>query len=119
MSNTTKYNRTGNEDMTLEELREAECVGNWYRPYARSTYMKMTKSELVEHLKVAFQNWLVTEEFLKRSSDYAKRVNDALKHVLDCDVSGETTFEMDDIDACEYYCDAISRAQKAYRGEER
>lgn len=57
--------------MTIEDVRNLEYVGNWYRPYSKSTYMKMTKEELIEHLAISFHNWRCAELSLRRSSEYA------------------------------------------------
>lgn len=51
---------------SIEVLRTMPPVRDWYRPYARSTYMRMPKEEIVEHLGVAFRNWHLSETALNR-----------------------------------------------------
>lgn len=53
---------------SIEVLRTMSPVGNWYRPYARATYMRMPKAEIIDHLGVAFRNWYLTETALNRVS---------------------------------------------------
>lgn len=65
--------------MNIDEMRKLEFVGNWYRPHSKGTYMKMTKSELVEHIAVAFRNWLEAELALKRSSTYSGILQNKLR----------------------------------------
>lgn len=56
---------------SIEVLRTMSPVGDWYRPYARATYMRMTKAEVVNHLGVAFYNWYQTENALRRAAERA------------------------------------------------
>ena len=54
----------------IEEVRELPFVGNWYRPPARSTLMRLTKADLIEYIALAFKNWHGTEEALNWSIEY-------------------------------------------------
>ena len=57
----------------IEEVRELPFVGNWYRPPARSTLMRLPKADLIEYIALVFKNWHSTEEALQRSVEYHKR----------------------------------------------
>lgn len=57
----------------IEEVRELPFVGNWYRPPARSTLMRLTKADLIEYIALAFKNWHNTDEALQRSIEYHRR----------------------------------------------
>ena len=57
----------------IEEVRELPFVGNWYRPPASSTLMRLPKADLIEYIALAFKNWHGTEEALQRSAEYHKR----------------------------------------------
>ena len=57
----------------IEEVRELPFVGNWYRPPARSTLMRLPKADLIEYIALAFKNWHGTEETLQRSVEYHRR----------------------------------------------
>lgn len=65
--------------MNIDAVNKFPCIGDWYRPYSKSTYMKMKKEEIIEHLAVAFVNWRYAECALNRSSEYAKKLHDMLK----------------------------------------
>ena len=54
----------------IEEVRELPFVGNWYRPPARSTLMRLPKADLIEYIALAFKNWHSTEEALNWSIEY-------------------------------------------------
>ena len=54
----------------IEEVRELPFVGNWYRPPASSTLMRLTKADLIEYIALAFKNWHSTEEALHWSIEY-------------------------------------------------
>ena len=54
----------------IEEVRELPFVGNWYRPPARSTLMRLLKADLIEYIALAFKNWHSTEEALNWSIEY-------------------------------------------------
>ena len=54
----------------IEEVRELPFVGNWYRPPARSTLMRLPKDDLIEYIALAFKNWHGTEEALNWSIEY-------------------------------------------------
>lgn len=64
----------------VDDVRKFPCIGDWYKPYSKATYMKMKKEEIIEHLAVAFANWQYAEEALNRSSEYAKKLHDMLKN---------------------------------------
>ena len=49
----------------IEEVRELPFVGNWYRPPARSTLMRLLKADLIEYIALAFKNWHSTEKEAK------------------------------------------------------
>ena len=53
----------------IEEVRELPFVGNWYRPPARSTLMRLLKDDLIEYIALAFKNWHSTEEAVNVSSE--------------------------------------------------
>ena len=54
----------------IEEVRELPFVGNWYRPPARSTLMRLPKADLIEYIALVFKNWHGTEEALNWSIEY-------------------------------------------------
>ena len=54
----------------IEEVRELPFVGNWYRPPARSTLMRLLKADLIEYIALVFKNWHSTEEALNWSIEY-------------------------------------------------
>ena len=54
----------------IEEARKLPLIGNWYRPPARSTLMRLPKADLIEYIALAFKNWHGTEEALQRSVEY-------------------------------------------------
>ena len=54
----------------IEEVRELPFVGNWYRPPARSTLMRLPKDDLIEYIALVFKNWHSTEEALNWSIEY-------------------------------------------------
>ena len=61
----------------IEEVRELPFVGNWYRPPARSTLMRLPKADLIEYIALVFKNWHGTEEALNWSIEYHRfRDND-------------------------------------------
>ena len=61
----------------IEEVRELPFVGNWYRPPARSTLMRLPKADLIEYIALVFKNWHSTEEALNWSIEYHRfRDND-------------------------------------------
>lgn len=59
--------------MTIDELRGVEHPINWYPPMSQSTYMRMTKRDLVGHLAAAYCNWLEAERANVRVTSYAKK----------------------------------------------
>lgn len=59
---------------SIEVLRTMSPVGDWYRPYARATYMRMPKADVVDHLGVAFYNWYQTEITLRRAAENSLRL---------------------------------------------
>ena len=54
----------------IEEVRELPFVGNWYRPPARSTLMRLPKADLIEYIALVFKNWHSTEDALNWSIEY-------------------------------------------------
>ena len=66
----------------IEEVRELPYVGNWHRPPARSTLMRLPKAELVEYIALAFKNWHGTEEALQRSIAHNRRAEQYVKITL-------------------------------------
>ena len=67
--------------MNIDDVRKFPCIGDWYKPYSKATYMKMKKEEIIEHLAVAFANWQYAEEALNRYYEYAKKLYDMLKTI--------------------------------------
>lgn len=57
----------------IEEVRELPLVGNWYRPPARSTLMRLPKADLIDYIALSFKNWHGTEEALHWSVEYHRR----------------------------------------------
>ena len=69
----------------IEEVRELPFVGNWYRPLARSTLMRLTKADLIEYIALAFKNWHNTEKALQRSIEYHRFRNKEENQSHNCD----------------------------------
>ena len=69
----------------IEEVRELPLVGNWYRPPARSTLMRLLKADLIEYIALAFKNWHSTEEALQMSVEYHRRRDKDENQSHNCD----------------------------------
>ena len=58
----------------IEEVRKLPYVGNWDKPPARSTLMRLPKADLIEYIALAFKNWHSAEEAIQRVIEYHKRL---------------------------------------------
>lgn len=93
--------------MTITELRGVEHPINWYPPMAQSTYMGMTKRDLVGHLAVAYYNWLEAERANVRVTSYAKKK---------CDQADKAMYAI--LPALDISLDAVASAHNTEYGDD-
>lgn len=93
----------------IEEVRELPFVGNWYRPPARSTLMRLPKADLIEYIALAFKNWHGTEEALNWSIEYHRFRDKDENQPHNCDDCKEVHTRIRERDIAESKCKELAK----------
>lgn len=93
----------------IEEVRELPFVGNWYRPPARSTLMRLPKADLIEYIALAFKNWHSTEEALNWSIEYHRFRDKDDNQPHNCDDCKEVHQRTRERDIAESKCKELAK----------